>query len=124
LRALRQHVDGEESAALLPHELIGHPVERLVVETLRVVLTRKASYKGAGSSIVIPWAPASVDPVVKRNATSVSFWSAVRNPVADPWLGQHDARIFRVFFDLVAQLPHVDAQILRILSMRRTPHRR
>ena len=55
LRALRDHVDLEDSAGLLPHELIGRHVGRVVVEMKRVMLTPKASEEGAGSPIVIPW---------------------------------------------------------------------
>ena len=55
LRALREHINGEENDNLLPHELIGRYADRVVVETNRVVLTPKASEEGAESPIVIPW---------------------------------------------------------------------
>jgi site-specific DNA recombinase len=67
LRALREHLNDEGNAALLPHELIAHGVDRVVVEPKRIVLTPKALDDGAGSSIVIPWIveakrnPATID---------------------------------------------------------------
>ncbi len=67
LRALRERINGEDIAGLLPHELIGHYVDRVGVETKRVVLTPKASEEGGESPIVIPWIveakrnPATID---------------------------------------------------------------
>jgi hypothetical protein len=55
LRALREHFNGEDNAGLLPHELIGRYVERVVVETKRVILTPKASERGGEWPIMIPW---------------------------------------------------------------------
>ena len=35
-------------------------------------------------------------------------------PIADSGFGQHELRTFRIGFDLLPELPHIDAQILRI----------
>jgi DNA invertase Pin-like site-specific DNA recombinase len=73
LRALREHIDGEENSSLLPHELIGRYVGRVAVETKRVVLTPKGSEDGAQTSIVIPWIVE-----VKRNPATIDESGAGR----------------------------------------------
>jgi DNA invertase Pin-like site-specific DNA recombinase len=55
LRAIRERLDGEDNAAILPHELIGRYVGRVAVETKRVVLTPQGSEESVESPIVIPW---------------------------------------------------------------------
>jgi DNA invertase Pin-like site-specific DNA recombinase len=55
LRALRQHVDVDDSAPLLPHELIGRHVDRVVVEAKRIVVSLKGSDEKRPQSFDIPW---------------------------------------------------------------------
>ena len=45
------------------------------------------------------------------------------NPIPDARLGQNNPRVVGVIFNLVPQLADIDTQILRILRMRRAPHR-
>ena len=47
--------------------------------------------------------------------------SGLRHPVADAELGQDDLGIVGVFLDLLAQLADIDAQVLRLLGVRRAP---
>jgi DNA invertase Pin-like site-specific DNA recombinase len=57
LRALRQNIEVNAKAApLLPHELIERYVERVVIETKRVVVTVMGSDERPSSSFNIPWA--------------------------------------------------------------------
>src|SRR5437016_4005032 len=49
--------------------------------------------------------------------------SALRHPIADARLGQHDLRVVGLVLDLLAQLADIDPQILRVLDMRRPPDR-
>ena len=45
-----------------------------------------------------------------------------RQPIADAELGQQDARLGRIVLDLLPQLAHEDAQIVRVVQVRRAPH--
>src|SRR5437764_9308541 len=49
--------------------------------------------------------------------------SAVRDPIADARLGQHDPGVVGMIFDLLAQLADIDAKILRVFGMSRAPDR-
>ena len=45
----------------------------------------------------------------------------MRQPIADAEFRHQDAGPGRIFFDLLAQLAHKDAQIMRVLDVLRTP---
>src|SRR5262245_26185658 len=49
--------------------------------------------------------------------------SALRDPIANARFGQHYFRIVRMLFNFLPKLADVNAQVLRIFGMRRTPHR-
>jgi DNA invertase Pin-like site-specific DNA recombinase len=78
LRAIRELLDEEGSAGLLPHELIGRHVGRVAVEAKRVVLTPKAPGEGAEAPLVIPWiAEAKRNPVtIDESGASRTMYSS------------------------------------------------
>jgi DNA invertase Pin-like site-specific DNA recombinase len=55
LRGVRDHVEVDETAALLQHELIAQHVEQVVVEAKRFVISVKGSDGKPSSSFEIPW---------------------------------------------------------------------
>jgi DNA invertase Pin-like site-specific DNA recombinase len=55
LRALRQHTEVNGNVTLLPHEIIKQHVDRVVMETKRVVISLKGSGEKPPSSFEIPW---------------------------------------------------------------------
>jgi hypothetical protein len=44
------------------------------------------------------------------------------NPIPNPRFSQNDTWIVGALLNLLSKLPDIDAKILSILSMRRTPH--
>src|SRR5262245_46109766 len=50
-------------------------------------------------------------------------FSVFRNSISDPRLRQNEPGVVGVVFDLLPQLADVDAKILRVFGMRRTPNR-
>ncbi|MBV6486856.1 MAG: hypothetical protein GHHEDOFH_00793 [Pseudorhodoplanes sp.] len=55
LRALRQHVEADDNAALPPHELIERHVSRVALEAKRVLVSLKGPDEKPPSSFEIPW---------------------------------------------------------------------
>ena len=47
----------------------------------------------------------------------------LRNPIANPRLGENDKWVVGVFLNLLPKLPDIDAKILRVLCMCRSPDR-
>src|SRR5207344_658702 len=48
---------------------------------------------------------------------------ALSDPIPNPRLGQNDTGVVGAFLNLLSQLPDIDAKILGIFGMCRSPHR-
>lgn len=50
------------------------------------------------------------------------FGSLGFEPIADTELSEQIARLRRIWFHFVPQLAHVDAHVMMLVDMQRTPH--